>query len=271
VGPLSVQAGDLLDIERRHDQWAEQRPLIVYPRVVPIARPALPSHSALVALPARSPLFEDASRVVGVRDYQRGDSPRRIHWTATARARTLLVKQFQPAIARDTLICLDLNAESYDNRYSTDASEMAIVVAASLANHVIVAERLAAGLLTEAWDPLAEDRRTVMLQASRERGQLMAMLEVLARIRPTRGAGMAGLLHGRYASLPWGTTLVIVTGQVSESLAETALFLRRGGRAVSAVLVRPPGAVTDTHLARWAPTGVPIRRIWTDGELASWS
>lgn len=271
IGPLALHAGDLLDIERKYAQWAETRPLIVYPRIVPLARPTLPSHSALVALPSRSPLFEDASRIRGVRDYQRGDSPRRIHWSATARTGQILVKQLQPAIARDTLVCLDLDTGSYDNRYHTDAVEMAVVVAASLANRVIVTEGLPAGLLTEAWDPMAEDKRTFVLPASRERTHLMGILEVLARIETTRDIPMAVLLQRHRASLPWGTTVIVVTGSASEELAETAISLRRGGLAIATVLVRPPGAIADLQIARWSATGVPIRRVWTDTELAAWS
>jgi uncharacterized protein (DUF58 family) len=270
VGPLSVRGGDILDIQRKHAQWFEDRPLIVYPRIVPIVRAALPAHSAQVALPTRSPLFEDPSRVIGVRDYRRGDSPRRIHWTATARAGQLLVKQFQPAIARDTLICLDFDAAQYENRYFTDATEMAVVIAASLANRVIVNQGLTAGLLTEAWDPMEEERRTFLLPARRERSHLVSILEVLARIGVTRDAPLASVLRRQQRSLAWGTTLVIVTGRIDDDLAETAILLRRGGLATSAVLVHPPGSFAESQVARWSSTGVPIRRIWTDGELAAW-
>ncbi|NIN74493.1 MAG: DUF58 domain-containing protein, partial [Xanthomonadales bacterium] len=98
-----MQTGDLLGIERRSVARAEPSYLTVYPRVVPLQKLGLPTRSPLVALPAGAHLFEDPARVMGVRDYQPGDSPRRIHWTATASAGRLLVKQYQPAIARETL------------------------------------------------------------------------------------------------------------------------------------------------------------------------
>ena len=118
IGPLTVRAGDLLGLVRPRLERAEPAYLIVYPRVVSLERLGLPTRSPLVSLPARSPLFEDPSRVMGVREYQRGDSPRRIHWSASAKATAvsgaaadsaygsirLMVKRYQPAIARDTLI-----------------------------------------------------------------------------------------------------------------------------------------------------------------------
>ena len=86
LGPMSMKAGDLLGIERDSAWQIAPEHLIVYPQIVPLQKLALPTRSPFVALPARSPLFEDPARVRGVRDYQRGDSPRHIHWTASASA-----------------------------------------------------------------------------------------------------------------------------------------------------------------------------------------
>ena len=180
IGPLTMQTGDLLGIVRPSQVQAAPDHVIVYPRVVPLQQLGLPTRSPQVALPARSPLFEDPARVMGVRDYQRGDSPRRIHWTATASAGRLLVKQYQPSIARETLICLDLNQEDYERRQRYTATELAIVVAASIANHIVVREGLPVGLTTEAWDPLLDDRARFFLPPRSERAHLMSLLEVLA-------------------------------------------------------------------------------------------
>ncbi len=77
-----MQAGDLLGVERR--RWHRRNPAISPSIPVVPFRVGAAHSSPLVALPARAHLFEDPARVMGVRDYQPGDSPRRIHWTATA-------------------------------------------------------------------------------------------------------------------------------------------------------------------------------------------
>ncbi len=82
---LQAMAGDLLGLDNRVLHLHDPSRLIVYPLVLPLERLGLPSSSALAMLPARMALFEDVSRVRGVRDYQSGDSLRYIHWTATAR------------------------------------------------------------------------------------------------------------------------------------------------------------------------------------------
>jgi uncharacterized protein (DUF58 family) len=252
VGPLSVQTGDLLGIVRSRLERIESSYLIVYPRVLPLQQ-----------------LFEDPSRVMGVRDYRRGDSPRRIHWTATASAGRLLVKQYQPAVARETLICLDLDQEGYGRRQRYTATELAIVVAASLANHIVVHEGLPVGLTTEAWDPLANDRAYFFLPPRPERAHLMSLLEVLARAQVTSGTSFPNLLRRGSMNLPWGATLSVITGRQSEGLFDTLVYLRRAGFAVALILVQPtppPPALRE----RADLMGVPIHKVWQDGDLEAW-
>lgn len=265
VGPLRAETGDLLGIEQRLLVAQEPRHILVYPRVVPIERLGLPTRSALVTLPSALPLFEDTSRVMGVRDYRPGDSQRRIHWTATARTGQLLVKQYQPAIARETLICLDLDWKHYPVRRH-DASEEAIVVAASLANHTIAHERLPAGLATEARDPLVDERRRISLPPRAEAAQLMAILEVLARVQIATGGRFVDLLRDQSVHLAWGSTLVVITGQVDEELLGMLMYLKHGGHAVSLFLIQDSrGGSTDEYRDM---VDIPIHRVWTDSELA---
>ncbi|MGH2545194.1 MAG: DUF58 domain-containing protein, partial [Ardenticatenaceae bacterium] len=229
LGPLKIRTGDLLGLQRNRQVEAAPDYLIVYPQVVPLQRLGLPTRSPSVALPARSPLFEDSSRIVGVRDYRRGDSSRRIHWTATASTGHLLVKQYQPAIARETLLCLDLNEENYERGARYTASELAIVTAASLANHIVIREGLPVGLALSAWDPLSDEPTQQTLPPRRERGHLMHLLELLARVQITKGLDFEAMIREQGVHLTWGATLVVITGRESETLFDTLLYLRHAG------------------------------------------
>ena len=266
VGPLSVRAGDLLGIHKpRHDQ-ASPDSLVVYPKILPLQKLGLPSHSPQVVLPARAPLFRDPSRIMGVRDYQVGDSPRHIHWTATASAGRLLVKQYQPAIARETLICLDLDQGGYGRQQRYTATELAIVVAASLAHHIIVQEGLAVGFATEAWDPIAEGLTRFLMPPRTERAHLMDMLEVLARVRVASHASLSDLLRRCSINLAWGGTLLVITGQESGDLFRNLAHLQRRGLAVCLILVQP--TQRSAELEDWPHVlGVPVYRVWREHDL----
>ncbi|MGD1994755.1 MAG: DUF58 domain-containing protein, partial [Anaerolineae bacterium] len=270
IGPLTLQTGDLLGVVRRRFVRLEADHIIVYPRVVPLQQLGLPTRSPHVALPATSHLFEDPARIMGVRDYQRGDSQRRIHWPATASTGQLLVKQYQPAIARETLICLSLNREDYARRTWYGATELAIVVAASLANHVILREKLPVGLLVKAWDPLAEDTVTFSLPMRSERAHLMSILEVLARAEIAPDTAFVDLLRRHSVKLPWGSTLVVVTGRGDDALIDTLVHLRRAGFAVSLVLVQP-GDPTDALQDQASLLGIPVHRVWREADLEVWA
>jgi uncharacterized protein (DUF58 family) len=269
IGPLKMQTGDLLGIVRQMKVQVAPEHVIVYPRVIPLQQLGLPTHSPLVALPARWHLFEDPARVMGVRDYQRGDSLRRIHWTATASTGRLLVKQYQPATARETLICLDLDEAGYERRQRYTATELAIVVASSIANHIIVREGLPAGLITEALDPLSEEQSQFLLLPRSERAHLMSLLEVLARVQVTSGTSFVDLLRRESIKLSWGTTLSVITGRESEEMFDTLAYLRRAGFAVSLILVQP--ARPSAKLQQRADVlGVLVFRVWRERDLETW-
>jgi uncharacterized protein (DUF58 family) len=263
IGPLRLQVGDLLGVTSPRQVRLESEHLIVYPRIIPLRELGLPTRSPLVALPARTPLFEDPSRVTGVRAYRYGDSPRRIHWTATASTGQLLVKQYEPSIARETLVFLDLSREHYEGRRRYTATELAVIVAASIAHHIVVNEGLTAGLATEGWDPLAEEPVRFFLPPRSERAHLMSLLEVLARIEVAEGIAFPDLLRRESVNLPWGATLAVIAGRESEALFDTLVYLRRAGFAATLILVQP-SYVSEDLRRRADLLGLPVHRVWED-------
>jgi uncharacterized protein (DUF58 family) len=269
VGPLTLRTGDLLAILPGRQIEVAEDFIIVYPQVVPLQRLGLPTLSPQVALPTPTHLFEDPSRIMGVRDYRRGDSLRRIHWTATASAGRLLVKQYQPAIAREALICLDLNREGYGDRHRATASELAVVAAASLARHAIVHEGLPAGLATTAHDPLVDDQVSFFLPPRSERGYLMSILEVLARAQLTSAATFADLLRGASVRLAWGTTLVLITGREREGLLDVLVSLQRAGFAIALALVQP-AQPSPAFRGRAELLSIPIHHVWSKEDVEVW-
>jgi len=274
IGPLIWRTGDLMGAARQLAATHPAEYIIVYPRVVGLEKLRLPTHSPLAHLPAPAPLFEDPSRVMGVRPYTAGDSPRRIHWTATAATGQLLVKRYQPAIARETLVCLDLDRDDYEIKRLYEATELAIVAAASIANHIIVREGLSAGLSTQARDPLEGKIAQMNAPPRRERDCLMSILELLARAESynrvdaeAEGAlSFPEFLRRRGMALSWGTTVVVVTGAETEQLYDSLVYLRHRGFVVALVLVMPP-PTPRSLVGRAQVAGVAVHTIWREEEL----
>jgi uncharacterized protein (DUF58 family) len=206
---------------------------------------------------------------MGTRDYLPGDSPRRIHWTATASTGRLLVKQYQPAIARETLICLDLDQDNYERGQRFTATELAIVVAASIASHIAIREDLPVGLATQARDPMRDEKAQFFLPPRSERAHLMSLLEVLARVQVTSSVPIADLLRRASVDLAWGATLVVITGQESEALLDMLVYLRRAGFAMALILVQAGRPSADLR-KRSELLKLRIYRVWHERDMETW-
>jgi len=270
IGPLMLESGDLLGVKRRVTGQIEPDYLIVYPKILPISQLGLPTHSPQVILPTTLPLFKDSSRITGVQKYFPGDNPRHIHWPATAATGELLVKQFQTAIARDNAIFLNVDRADYGRPgQASVAIELAIVTAASLANHMLTFEELPVGLVTTAIDPIPQKQQQFRLQPEKGRGHLMQILEVLARIEPTDEATFLSTLRREALHLSWGMTIIIVTGHESEALLKNVLLLKRSGFQVALVFVQP-AAYAYPPLQQAKQLGVATYLIKREKDVEAW-
>jgi uncharacterized protein (DUF58 family) len=268
IGPLFLNSGDLLGLDADHQREGPRDHLTVYPRIVPLDRLGLPTRSPLGTLRHTQPIFEDPARVAGKRDYVSGDSLRRVDWKASAAAGRLQVKLLEPSIALEAVLVLDLSAASYDARARYDATELAIVVAASIADWA-TARKQPVGLMTNAVD-VATGATPADLPARKGRGHLMRLLEVLARAQlAVAGRHIAGCVRQASAHLAWGTTLVVVTGRLDEPLSEALLQARRAGQNAFVVLVSPSSAVEPAR-RRLEHVGVPVHAVWQERDLDPW-
>ncbi|MFQ5855347.1 MAG: DUF58 domain-containing protein [Anaerolineae bacterium] len=266
LGPLTMATSDLFGFEENTARWSRDEHMTVYPEIVPLGKIGLPSVSPFVSLPSGPRLFEDPARVIGVRDYYAGDSPRHINWKTSAAVGTLLVKKYEPAIALDTMIFLDLYRPGYDTRTRYWASELAIVAAASIANH-LTERRQSVGLTTNGLDPLGEETTIPRpLPTHHGRAHLMHILDILARVEVADTQPVTMLLSRQRPELPWGATLLIIAGRESEGLLDAILSARHAGFPVVLVLTddsAPLGPVEQQH----EMLSVPVYRLSVSDDL----
>jgi len=268
LGPLFASTGDLFGLvgEQRWESGSD--PLIVYPRIVHLSSLQLPSFSPLGTLRHYQPIYEDPSRVTGKREYIAGDSLRRVDWKATANTGSLQMKKFDPSISLTTEILLDLNEVDYDPHGWVDATELAIIVAASVSEWVI-RHKQSAGLNTNGLDPLNSQTEYTRVPPHKGQTQLVQILEVLARIRAGDGFPFAELIQREAHHLPWGTTLVLVSGMSDERLFTEIFRARQAGLNAILVLVGPVRglrAIKD----RCAQFGIPIYHLRNEMDLDQW-
>jgi len=236
---------------------------------ISLANLKFPSHSPLGSLRHTQPIFEDPTRVKGKRDYIAGDSLRRVDWKTTATTGRMHVKLFEPSIALETMTFLDLNIQSYHYRARIDSTELAIVIAASISNWIIDKGQTV-GLYTNGEDPLAVDGRAQVLPSRNGRAHLIRVLETLARIRTSDAQDvLATQIQNHRVHLPWGTTLIIITGSVGDALLNELFQARRSGQ--NAIIIISGRAVGVKEIqSRAGYFGIPVVPIANESDLERW-
>ena len=136
VGPLVLETGDLFGLHRRFRIVTEPVYIMVYPKVVPLPGYDLASRRPIGEIRLTHRLFEDPTRIAGVRFYQPGDPLNRVHWAATARTGVLHSKVYDASTIAGATIVLDFHRDSYPARNEPGRSELAVTTAVALANAV---------------------------------------------------------------------------------------------------------------------------------------
>ncbi len=262
IGPLILETGDLFGLHRRYRVLTEPHFLLVYPQVVPLEGYEIATRRPIGEIRITHRLYEDPTRIAGVRPYEAGDPLNRIHWRATARTGQLHSKIYEPSTIAGATIVLDFHRAAYDPHHEPLRSELAVTAAASVANAVFqMGQQI--GLVTngrdaadrirqEGWDYDMRSRKAarraaemlehsdrlepVVVQTTRGADQLMRILETLARVELTDGLSFADLILETASRLPHDATVLAVLSSVTTETAVALGNLRRRGLAVSAIL-----------------------------------
>ena len=234
-GPATAVAIDPLGLVARREQIGGEARFLVYPRVVPISALIVPPRQPFGDLRPDRSVIEDPMRMAGVREYQPGDSPKRIHWRATARTGTMQTRVYEPSASPVAAVFLDTITFSFLWEGQNSALlELAVTSAASLANQLLQGKHQV-GLYANA--PIPNRARTVRVPPGRRPGQLTRILEDLATLVPAFGDRIEKMIVDELPRLPWGATVVIITCRVTESLQRTLLRLSRSSGAQRFVIV----------------------------------
>jgi len=135
LGPTSISTGFPLGLVERHGAPAGgEQSLTIYPELFPILSLSLfgspdEIHRGDFLLPQGFGAIDFS----GLREYRSGDTPRHIHWPTSARANTLMVKEFEPRASAALSLVLDMSSESNVGQGKHASFEYAVRIAASIA------------------------------------------------------------------------------------------------------------------------------------------
>lgn len=262
VGPLVMETGDLFGLHRRYRVAARPEFLLVLPAVVPLEGYEIVSRRPIGEVRMTHRLYEDPTRIAGIREYQTGDSLNRIHWRATARTGTLQCKTYEPSTVAGATLLLDFHRESYPHGTVPGRSELAITAAASIAQALFEMGRQV-GLVSNARDaadrvreegwaydartraaarraaemlPDSDRLRPVIVETRKGPEQVLQIMRALARAELTNGLRLPQLLEEAASRMPRDATVLAILSRVTEETALALGGLRRRGFSVTVIL-----------------------------------
>jgi uncharacterized protein (DUF58 family) len=306
IGPTVLETGDLFGFFRRYKVVAPPKFVTVLPKVAPLVGYEIASRRPIGDIRMAHRLYEDPTRIAGVRAYEPNDPLNRIHWKATARTGRLHTKVIEPSCLAGTTLLIDHHVDAYPPRGEPYRSELMATTAASLAHAVLLLHqpvglwsngmdgaakwdletmehlrRAEHVLLDEEQFRLAEEARHAaqnlraaaiggFLGVATRRGwdQLPVIRQLLARLEPSGSRPLGDFLLEVAQRLPRDTTALVLTPQVDERSALALGNLRRQGFAVAVILVLPVPESTEAMVGRLAAEGIrDVRVLNSEAEL----
>lgn len=268
IGPLLMESGDLFGLQKRFRTGQQQDYISVLPTVAYIDTFNIGARRPQGPVRISNRVYEDPTRISGLREYVRGDPLNRIHWKASARTGELFVKQSEPSNVLGATIILDLFGAWYQGEDGPERMELAITAAASFA-YLLQSSGEQVGLLTNARDAAEVARYDVEARESLSRNeaegnivgegisdrlnpltvptrrspvQAMLIVENLARVLPTDGLDVGQLILSEFRRLPHDAALLPIVPQVTEDLALLLGQMKLSGFAVTAFLIKNPAS-----------------------------
>ncbi|HEY7468023.1 MAG TPA: DUF58 domain-containing protein [Acidimicrobiia bacterium] len=260
VGPTNVKASDPLGLAEVIAGSGPVDRIVVYPAVeelngFPIIRGQDPAMQASRPEHAR----RGGEDFYTLREYQRGDDLRRVHWPSSAKTDELMIRQLETPWQSRALVLLDVRASGYE---SQEGFEKAVSGAATIVTHLI-----GSGFDADLWAGDAEP-----IDASRY-GPAM---ERLALVQPDPTIDLVAVAS-RIRQKGGGGALVIVTGVADRSLLNVQQLL--AGDYPTTVLMSASASTSQTLVGfhRMGVTTVsvapdqPWAPAWITAMRSSWT
>ena len=258
---------DPFGLERTNVRLGTGGSLLVYPRLVELGE--LFSESGAYAREGRRLMIrrESGFDLHSVRDYEQGESLRKVHWPSTARRGQLMVKDLEDAPRDEVAVLLDASAGPVAGTPPESSFDVQVRAAGSiLRTHV------------------RRGRRAVLVVNGAERASQPVhgedadwrrALELLAAVEPDGRTPPTALLQEDASAAARALELVVVTAQLPPVLVERLVqraFSRRGVSLVyvDAASFAGEGAATrDPALLRLQASGIAVSVIRRGDALAA--
>jgi uncharacterized protein (DUF58 family) len=193
-----------------------------------------------------------------VREYERGESLRRVHWPSTAKRGQLMVKELEDSPRDETAVLLDADAASVVGTAPDSSFELAVRAAGSiLKSHASRGRRAALAV---------NCARPTYQRVHSFDGEWHRALEILAGVEPDGHAPVASMLADEAGPASRAVELTVVTSALSPRLVERLAHRALGHHGASLVYVEAASFARETPVERLpADSGAQLLRLQRAG------
>ncbi len=269
LGPSRVSSSDFLGFFTWKKELRNKTPVVVYPQILITTAQARSTMQPFGEIKNPMPMFEDVSRIAGVREYRRGDELRRINWKLTAKHRKMMVNYFTPSISSGTMVFLNLYDGDYEFRYREAFQEFAIESAATII-YDLFKYKQEVGLVVNGEiarkseiDGMAEEieKGIIVIEQGKGPRHFVRILEVLARVKGQKEVDFTKTFREETTKLPWGTAVVSITPALTDEVVNFLLLMRENGHDVFVFVPSPVFKIYEGSELKTVGIKVfPIRR-----------
>jgi uncharacterized protein (DUF58 family) len=259
---VRVEIADPFGLESVAVELPAPGALLVYPRLVRLDRlfseTGARSHDGRRLLLRRHSGFE----LHGVREYEQGESLRRVHWRSTARRGQLMVKELEDAPRDEIAVLLDADASAVVG----ESFDVQVRAAGSILDSYVHRGRRAVLVVNS-------ERRDVQ-QVHSAAADWRRALELLAAAEPTGRSTVARLLSEHDGPAARALELAVVTARLVPELVDRLVQRALSRRKVSLVYVDPAsfnGARRrpEPLLLRLHTAGIPVAVVRAGDDLGA--
>lgn len=241
-GNILMKTGDIFGLFTCSLAAGEQREVMVLPEIYDMTvDPQEITGRRFGDVPSSLLPGRSGTSFIGVRKYDVGDGISRIHWKASARTQSLLVKEYQEQKLSEFTLFLDMNQNNHCGSGPDGSAEKAVTLAASLASGGVQAGN-GMGLVI-----FGTDRDTIPVGYGKSHFSLI--LKKLVFVQPGKPPAGGENLNTEMSFLGKNGHPFVITGHLDQQLTET----------LSRLSVRGQGSIVFLLLLEtWGETAIDI-------------